>query len=103
MLRHKYSKKRLRNKYNRKKRTRKMRGGGGKSSKSSKYRDAKRKEGERMNSAAINHSQKEDSLNPAEIRNLTQFKAMELVQNCESVNHVNDDGSIDCPKTRTLA
>jgi len=103
MLRHKYSKKRLRNKYNRKKRTRKMRGGGGKSSKSSKFRKAKRKEGDKMNRDAINQSQKEDSLTPAEMRNLAQFKAMELEEKCESVNHVNDDGSIDCPKTRARA
>ena len=101
MLRHKYTKKRLKN--SRKKRTRKQRGGGGKSSKSSTHKKKQRREGERLNRSRLNQSPPEDALSPGEIRNLAQFKALENGEKCESVNHVNDDGSIDCPKTRSLA
>jgi hypothetical protein len=101
MLRHKYTKKRLKN--SRKKRTRKQRGGGGNSSKSSKHRSSQRRKGERLNRSRLNQSPPEDTLSPGEIRNLAQFKALENGEKCESVNHVNDDGSIDCPKTRSLA
>ena len=93
MLRHKYTKKRLKN--SRKKRTRKQRGGGSNSSKPSNTSPQSEQE--------KTQSPPEDALSPEEIRNLAQFKAFEIGEKCESVNHVNDDGSIDCPKTRSLA
>ena len=100
MLRHKYTKKRLKN--SRKKRTRKQRGSGGKSSTSSEHRAKQRRIGNRLNRSRLNQSS-DDTLSPEEKRNLAQFKALELGEKCDAVNHVNDGGSIDCPKTRSLA
>ena len=56
-----------------------------------------------MNMAAINQSQTKDTLSEMENRDLTKFMAEQLEEKCESVNHVNDDGSIDCPKKRSNA
>ena len=100
MLRHKYTKKRLKN--SRKKRTRKQRGSGGKSSTSAEHRASQRRIGNRLNRSRLNQSS-DDTLSPEEKRNLAQFKALELGEKCDAVNHVNDGGSIDCPKTRSLA
>ena len=104
MLRHKYTKKRMKNKYNRKKRTKKMRGGGNKSSrKKSKFRQQQKEAGERMNMRAINQSNDEDILTPVERRNLVKFAAMQLQEKCEATKEVNDDGSIECPNKRSKA
>ena len=41
------------------------------------------KEGDRINMAAINKSQKEDKLTPMENRDLTRFMAEQLEEKCE--------------------
>lgn len=98
MLRHKYTKKRMKNKYNRKKRTRKR---GGVRNPKRKISAAKRREMERL---SLRTPASEDNKMSAKDERDAQAKMSELLgEKCEATKHVNDDGSIDCPTNRSKA
>ena len=98
MLRHKYTKKRLRSKYNRKKRTRKH---GGTQNPKKKISEAKRREMERLSLSRVDRES--NKMSPRDERDAQAKMAELLDQKCEAAKHVNDDGSIDCPNKRSKA
>ena len=89
MLRHKYTKKRLRSKYNRKKRTRKH---GGTKNPKRKYQKQKK----RSRRLSLRTSLPEQEMSAKDERDAQAKMAELLDQKCEAAKHVNDDGSIDC-------
>ena len=99
MLRHKYTKKRLRNKFNQKKRTRRQRGGVNNPKR--KISAAKRREMERLSLSRVDRES--NKMSPRDERD-AQIKMAELLgEKCEAAKQVNDDGSIDCPNKRSKA
>lgn len=99
MLRHKYTKKRLRNKFNRKKRTRRQRGGV--KNPKRKISAAKRAEMERLSLSRIDRES--NKMSPKDERDAQAKMAELLGEKCEAAKQVNDDGSIDCPNKRSKA
>ena len=98
MLRHKYTKKRMKNKYNRKKRTRKS---GGVRNPKRKISAAQREEAKRL---SLRTSPSKDNKMSAKDERDAQAKMSELLgEKCEATKEVNDDGSIDCPTSRSKA
>ena len=99
MLRHQYTKKRLRNKFNQKKRTRRQRGGV--KNPKRKISAAKRRETERLSLSRVDRES--NKMSPRDERD-AQIKMAELLgEKCEAAKQVNDDGSIDCPNKRSKA
>ena len=98
MLRHKYTKKRMKNKYNRKKRTRKR---GGVRNPKRKISATQREEAKRL---SLRTSPSKDNKMSAKDERDAQAKMSELLgEKCEATKEVNDDGSIDCPTSRSKA
>ena len=99
MLRHKYSKKKQRRKNNRKKRTRRQRGGVKNPKKT--ISAAKKKEMERLSLGRVNRES--NKMSPRDERDAQAKMAELLGEKCEATKEVNDDGSIDCPNSRSKA
>ena len=99
MLRHKYTKKKLRSKYNLKKRTRRQRGGVKNPKKT--ISAAKRREMERLSTRKQQPTA--SNMSPKEERDAQAKMAQLLGEKCDATSSVNDDGTIDCPTNRSQA
>lgn len=96
MLRHKYTKKRLRNKFNKKTRKR----GGTNNPKRKKLSESRRKEMERL---SLRDRKEDNKLSPKDERDAQMKMSVLLGEKCDAATQVNDDGSIDCPNKRSKA
>lgn len=105
MLRQKYSKKKRREKMKKNKKTRKIGGMKTRANTGSRSRRRKRQieaEATRL-SSRVPQQQQSRTMSPRDERDAQARFAELLGEKCEATKEVNDDGSIDCPSSRTKA
>ena len=106
MLRQKYSKKKRREKMKKNKKTRKIGGMKTRANTGSRSRRRKRQieeEATRLSSRVPQQQQQSKTMSPRDERDAQARFAALLGEKCEATKQVNDDGSIDCPSSRTKA